>query len=139
MSWAGSRDDGTLVAFNAYIAFVFPPIVRFVDLATVFQRAITGLENVFALLDTKPEVTDLPGGHEKNPYGPDEDYRGEEGAVFIAQSVPVHPYRSYRLRAWVKTENTGPQTAIHLLAVTPDGRELCYMEPPFLRPAIGTR
>ena len=69
-------------------------------------------------------------GHEKNPYGPDEDYRGEEGAVFIAQSVPVHPYRSYRLRAWVKTENAGPHMAIHLLAVAPDGRDLCYMEPP---------
>jgi subfamily B ATP-binding cassette protein MsbA len=56
----GEMGVGTLVAFNAYIAFVFPPIVRFVDLATIFQRAITGLENVFALLDTKPEVTDLP-------------------------------------------------------------------------------
>ena len=56
----GEMGVGTLVAFNAYIAFVFPPIVRFVDLATVFQRANTGLENVFALLDTRPEVTDLP-------------------------------------------------------------------------------
>ena len=36
----GQMGVGTLVAFNAYIAFVFPPIVRFVDLATIFQRAI---------------------------------------------------------------------------------------------------
>ena len=55
----GQMGVGTLVAFNAYIAYVFPPIVRFVDLATIFQRAITGLENVFKLLDTKPEVADL--------------------------------------------------------------------------------
>ena len=56
----GEMGVGTLVAFNAYIAFVFPPIVRFVDLATIFQRAITGLENVFKLLDTRPEVADSP-------------------------------------------------------------------------------
>jgi len=52
---------GTLVAFNAYITFIFPPIVRFIDLSTVFQRANTSLENIFTMLDTKPEVADLPG------------------------------------------------------------------------------
>ncbi len=60
----GSMAVGTLVAFNAYITFVFPPIVRFVDLAAVFQRANTALENMWAMLDTKPEVTDAPGARE---------------------------------------------------------------------------
>jgi hypothetical protein len=53
-----------------------------------------------------------------------------EGGVYISQPVRVHPYRCYRLRAWVKTENAGPRMAIHLLAVAPDGRDLSYMEPP---------
>ncbi|HKB57930.1 MAG TPA: ABC transporter ATP-binding protein [Lacunisphaera sp.] len=57
----GAMAVGTLVAFNAYIAFVFPPIVRFVDLAAVFQRASIALENMWALLDTRPEVTDRIG------------------------------------------------------------------------------
>ena len=57
----GAMQIGTLVAFNAYIVFVFPPIVRFVDLAAVFQRANTSLENMWALLDTKPEIADRPG------------------------------------------------------------------------------
>lgn len=57
---AGRMEIGTLIAFNAYIALVFPTIVRFIDLSTMFQRAITGLENVFALLDTRPEVADAP-------------------------------------------------------------------------------
>jgi subfamily B ATP-binding cassette protein MsbA len=57
----GRMQVGTLVAFNGYITFVFPPIVRFVDLAAVMQRAGTGLENIFALLDTKPEIQDAPG------------------------------------------------------------------------------
>ncbi len=54
-------DVGELVAFNAYITFIFPPIVRFADLNTIFQRASTSLENIFTMLDTKPEVSDLPG------------------------------------------------------------------------------
>jgi len=51
---------GTLVAFNAYITFIFPPIVRFADLNAIFQRASTSMENIFTMLDTKPEVADLP-------------------------------------------------------------------------------
>ncbi len=61
MVMKGYMQVGTLVAFNAYITFIFPPIVRFVDLSAIFQRANTSLENVFAMLDTKPEVADLPG------------------------------------------------------------------------------
>ncbi|HYP18342.1 MAG TPA: ABC transporter ATP-binding protein [Opitutus sp.] len=57
----GAMEVGTLVAFNAYIAFVFPPIVRFVDLAAVFQRANTALENMWAMLDTPPDVADRAG------------------------------------------------------------------------------
>ena len=53
-----------------------------------------------------------------------------ETGAYIGETVRVHPYRCYRLRAWVKTENAGPRMAIHLLAVAPDGRDLSYMEPP---------
>jgi ATP-binding cassette, subfamily B, bacterial MsbA len=56
----GNMQVGTLVAFNAYITFIFPPIVRFADLNNIFQRASTSLENIFTMLDTKPEVSDLP-------------------------------------------------------------------------------
>lgn len=59
-----------------------------------------------------------------------EDFSGPEGAVFLTQSLRVHPYRSYRLRAWVKTAGAGPNMAIHLHAIAPDGRALSYMEPP---------
>jgi hypothetical protein len=59
-----------------------------------------------------------------------QDFSGPEGAVYLAQPLRVHPYRCYRLRAWVKTEGAGPKMAIHLLAVAPDGRDLSYMEPP---------
>jgi subfamily B ATP-binding cassette protein MsbA len=57
----GEMQVGTLVAFNAYIVYIFPPIVRFVDLAAVLQRANTSLENIFGVFDTKPEVADDAG------------------------------------------------------------------------------
>ncbi|MBC8012453.1 MAG: ABC transporter ATP-binding protein, partial [Burkholderiales bacterium] len=57
----GDMQVGTLVAFNAYIVYIFPPIVRFVDLAAIFQRANTSLENIFAVFDTRPEIADDAG------------------------------------------------------------------------------
>jgi ATP-binding cassette, subfamily B, bacterial MsbA len=58
---------GTLIAFYGYIAMVFPPVVRFIDLTAVFQRANTSMENLLALLDTQPEVKDQPGASELPP------------------------------------------------------------------------
>jgi len=59
-----------------------------------------------------------------------EEFSDPENGVYLGQPIRVHPYRCYRLRAWVKTEGAGPRMAIHLLAVAPDGRDLSYMEPP---------
>ena len=59
-----------------------------------------------------------------------DDFSGPEGSVYVAQSVRVQPYRSYRLRAWVKTEGAGPQMLIHLVAQASDGRPLSFMELP---------
>ncbi|MBC8041024.1 MAG: ABC transporter ATP-binding protein [Opitutaceae bacterium] len=72
----GRMEVGTLVAFNAYITFVFPPIVRFVDLAALFQRANTSLENIFTMLDTQPEVSDVPGAPALPPLRGEVEFRG---------------------------------------------------------------
>ena len=75
MVMQGHMQVGTLVAFNAYITFIFPPIVRFVDLSTIFQRANTSLENIFTMLDTKPEVADLPGAPSLPPLRGEVEFR----------------------------------------------------------------
>ena len=71
----GQMPVGTLVAFNGYIAFIFPPIVRFADLNLILQRATTSLENIFALFDTKPEVADAPGAPALPPVRGDVEFR----------------------------------------------------------------
>jgi ATP-binding cassette, subfamily B, bacterial MsbA len=121
----GQMGVGTLVAFNAYIAFVFPPIVRFVDLATIFQRAITGLENVFALLDTKPEVADLPGASALPPIRGDVEFRDVSFDYNLESTAPGGPRTlrdvSFRVGAGqvvaiVGPSGSGKSTIINLLA-----------------------
>ena len=73
--YAGQMEVGTLVAFYGYIAFIFPPIVRFADLNLVFQRATTSLENIFGLLDTRPEVADAPAAGPLPPVRGDVEFR----------------------------------------------------------------
>ena len=121
----GDMGVGTLVAFNAYIAFVFPPIVRFVDLATIFQRANTGLENVFALLDLQPEVADLPDAFPLPPLRGDVEFRRVSFDYDIEASIPGGPRTltdvsflvpAGQVAAIVGPSGSGKSTIINLLA-----------------------
>ena len=138
----GQMGVGTLVAFNAYIAFVFPPIVRFVDLATIFQRAITGMENVFKLLDTKPEVADAPDATALPPLRGDVEFRDVSFDYSMDKSIPGGPrtlrdisftVKAGQVAAIVGPSGSGKSSIINLLArfydpvsgeVLVDGRDL---------------
>ena len=51
------------------------------------------------------------------------------GTVYLAQTLHVQPYRSYRIRCWVKTEDVAPREVFYLWAIAQDGRDLAYLEP----------
>ena len=121
----GEMGVGTLVAFNAYIAYVFPPIVRFVDLATIFQRAITGLENVFKLLDTKPEIADAENAVPLPLLRGDVEFRNVSFDYNIDSTVPGGPrtlrnvgfrIEAGQVAAIVGPSGSGKSTLINLLA-----------------------
>jgi ATP-binding cassette subfamily B multidrug efflux pump len=66
--WFGGRfvthDEltlGVVVAFLAYVTRFFQPIQELSQLYTTLQAAMAGGERVLDLLDTEPEVMDLPG------------------------------------------------------------------------------
>jgi len=157
--WLVIRDDmqvGTLVAFNAYIVYVFPPIVRFVDLATVLQRANTALENIFAVFDTRPEVADDAG----KPSLP-APVRGEVEFVNVSFDYELEPPGKGRPRtltdvsfripagkmvAIVGPSGSGKTTIINLLArfydvasgeVRVDGHDVRSVSIESLRSQIG--
>ncbi|HZZ18980.1 MAG TPA: ABC transporter ATP-binding protein, partial [Opitutaceae bacterium] len=151
----GQMGVGTLVAFNAYIAFVFPPIVRFVDLATIFQRANTGLENVFALLDTKPEVADLPDATALPAIRGDVEFRRVSFDYDPAFTLPRGPrtlrdvsfkVEAGQIAAIVGPSGSGKSTIINLLArfydpvsgeVMVDGRDIRHATADSFRQQIG--
>jgi subfamily B ATP-binding cassette protein MsbA len=151
----GQMGVGTLVAFNAYIAFVFPPIVRFVDLATIFQRAITALENVFALLDTKPDVADLQDATPLPHIAGDVEFRAVSFDYDPAATLPGGPrtlrdvsfhVRAGQVVAIVGPSGSGKSTIINLLArfydpvageVLVDGRDIRHATVDSFRRQIG--
>jgi ABC-type multidrug transport system fused ATPase/permease subunit len=58
---------GVLVAFLAYVARFFQPVQELSRMFTTLQAAMAGGELVLNLLDTQPEVKDLPGAGEMPP------------------------------------------------------------------------
>jgi len=152
----GEMQIGTLVAFNAYIVFIFPPIVRFVDLAAILQRANTALENIFAVFDTKPEIADdvgKPALH--NPVRGDVDFvnvsfdydlgppgRGRPRTLTeVNFNIPAG-----RMVAIVGPSGSGKSTLINLIArfydpasgeVRVDGVSICSVSIDSLRIQIG--
>lgn len=152
----GDMQVGTLVAFNAYIVYVFPPIVRFVDLAAVLQRANTALENIFAIFDTRPEVADDAG----KPALPS-PVRGEVEFVNVSFDYELEPpgrgrprtltdvsFRipAGRMVAIVGPSGSGKSTLINLIArfydpasgeVRIDGHDIRSVSIESLRSRIG--
>jgi len=63
------------------------------------------------------------------------NFNGTSGDAFLAQQVRTTPYRCYRLRCWLRTEEVSPETRFHMWAIAPDGRDLAYLEYPL--PAAG--
>lgn len=121
----GQMGLGTLVAFNAYTAYVFPPIVRFVDLTASFQRAARALENVFELWDTRPEAPDASGTPDMPPIRGEVEFRAvsfdydsaavARGGVRTLQEVSFRAPAG-RAIAIVGASGSGKSTLINLLA-----------------------
>jgi hypothetical protein len=54
----------------------------------------------------------------------------EYGHGRLMQELQVHPYRCYRVSAWVRTESLSPSGAFNFLVLDTNSRELSYMTPP---------
>jgi ATP-binding cassette subfamily B protein len=61
MAYQGDVSIGTLVTFNAYILMLQPPFRQLGLLMMIGQRAKASAQRIFAIIDTSPEIHDLPG------------------------------------------------------------------------------
>ncbi|PKL90549.1 MAG: lipid A export permease/ATP-binding protein MsbA [Candidatus Goldiibacteriota bacterium HGW-Goldbacteria-1] len=60
----GTLTTGTFFAFIAAITGLYPQVKKLNDMNNVIQQALSAGERVFEILDTKPEINDLPGAKE---------------------------------------------------------------------------
>jgi subfamily B ATP-binding cassette protein MsbA len=99
--------------------------VRFVDLAAVFQRANTAIENVFALLDTQADVTDVAGARPLSTLRGDVefrdvcfDYNAEPRGAGWPRTLTDVSFRipAGQVAAIVGPSGAGKSTIINLLA-----------------------
>jgi ATP-binding cassette subfamily B protein len=58
---------GTIVAFVATLSFLFEPIQQLSQLYTTYQSGMAALEKIFQLLDTAPELEDVPNAPALGP------------------------------------------------------------------------
>jgi subfamily B ATP-binding cassette protein MsbA len=49
---------GTLIAFFAYMGFLYLPLERFAQLSVIVSASLAAIERIFSLLDLKPEIGD---------------------------------------------------------------------------------
>ncbi|WP_055485282.1 ABC transporter ATP-binding protein [Streptomyces sp. WMMB 322] len=65
--WMATRGEitlGTFVAFSTYLAQLVGPVRMLAMMLTVGQQARAGVERVYELIDTEPQMTERPGAHE---------------------------------------------------------------------------
>lgn len=65
----GELTIGTLLAFYAYTAHVYGPIINFIQINATVQRVNAAIERLFETLDTQPLVLDAPDAVALPPRG----------------------------------------------------------------------
>lgn len=118
----GEMTIGDLIVFYSYLGYLVTPLRRFADLNVVFARAIAGIERVYEILDTPPDIVEKENAV---PLDPDAEMNiGFEHVVFrydSSSSVPNLNDISFSIRegekiALVGSSGCGKTTIVNLLA-----------------------
>ena len=133
---AGEITAGELVAFLLYMGMVAGPIGGLAGQWTQIQQAFGAADRIFALLDTDPEVKDLPGATALGPVRgeiafEDVSFRyGEGAAVFDGLSTR---FAEAQTTALVGPSGAGKTTMVNLVGrfydptagrIAVDGRDI---------------
>src|SRR5438105_11727091 len=116
---AGEITAGELVAFLLYMGMVAGPIGGLASQWTSIQQAFGAADRIFALLDTEPEVRDLPGALAIGPIRgeiefDDVSFRyGEAGPLVFEHLATV--FRESETTALVGPSGAGKTTLVNLV------------------------
>ena len=140
---------GVLVSFVLYVDRFFDPIRELAQRYNTFQATMASSERVFALLDTPPDLADLPGAVDIGPIQGRVDfehvafrYKDDEP---VLEGVSIHAVPGQRI-ALVGETGAGKSTVIRLLArffdvtggaVMVDGRDVRNVTLASLRSQMG--
>ncbi|TMG55825.1 MAG: ABC transporter ATP-binding protein [Chloroflexi bacterium] len=133
---AGEITAGELVAFLLYMGMVAGPIGGLASQWTSIQQAFGAADRIFALLDTEPEVRDLPGAVPIRPVRGEIEFdnvsfRYGEGPVVFEDLSTV--FRETETTALVGPSGAGKTTLVNLVGrfydpvsgrVCVDGRDI---------------
>lgn len=113
----GTMSVGTILIFLSYLASLYGPLNEITYTASTWQTAAANAERVFEVLDTAPEVRDLPGARPENLLG---HVRYEDVSFGYEANRPVLKHVSLEARpgqviAIVGPTGAGKTTLINLL------------------------
>ena len=115
---SGEVTIGTLVAFTEYQFSYFMPVMDLVVVNDQYQSAMASIERMFDLIDTNPEVKELPEAIEMERK---DDVTFEDVTFGYDPSIPVVKDVSFTLEASKRLAIVGPtgagkSTIINLMA-----------------------
>lgn len=105
----GALTIGTLLAFYAYIGYVYSPIVNLIQVNVTIQRANAAIDRLFETLDTEPLIRDAPnavvlpakGGH----------VRFQDVSFAYSEQSPVLQHITLDVEPGMKVALVGPSGA----------------------------
>ncbi len=85
---------GDIVMFLAYIGMLYQPVMEMITISVAMQQGLSRMQRFFDILDTKPNVYDLPGAVEMPPLkhaielkNVSFTYDGSDGSSEVIQNV----------------------------------------------------
>lgn len=145
----GRMTPGDLIVFLSYLKRALKPVKDFAKHSGRLAKATAAGERVISILETRSQVSDLPGAETAPLLRGDIEFRSvrfrytEEAAVFADLSLSV---RAGERLAVMGDSGTGKSTLVHLLlrlydpesgVVTVDGRDIRDYTLASYRPQIG--